>query len=140
MPFVNIDARGQRRNRAAVSEIQKRHGADERKAAAEARRQRKAAKRASPGLISFFPWPVDGVCQRDPDGAYVQGPNGSGNYQVVVVGVPKGLPEVYCAAVSQWVGLGLKVFAAEPMLRPEPDDNPERGFISIVLTQVAPID
>lgn len=46
MSFINIDAPGNAFNRHAVRTIQKRHGADERKAAAQARRYRRKAKRA----------------------------------------------------------------------------------------------
>jgi len=46
MGFINIDAPGNGFNRHAVRAIQKRHGADERKAAAQARRDLRKAKRA----------------------------------------------------------------------------------------------
>lgn len=41
----NIDMPGQRHNRRAVDALQRRQGADERKAAAQAKRDRKASKR-----------------------------------------------------------------------------------------------
>jgi len=135
---TSIDGYGARRDRVAVAAIQRRDGAAERLAAAQARRDRKKAKRASRTAILFYPWPVGGVASDEPVGAYVQGPNAAGRYQVVVVGEPKGELALYAAAVSRWTGRDLMVDSAEPML---PPDNPTeeqvanfaRGFLSIVL-------
>jgi hypothetical protein len=55
MVFINIDAPGNSFNRHAVRTIQKSAGAAERKAAAEARRARRKAKRV-PGLASRPIW------------------------------------------------------------------------------------
>lgn len=123
---TNIDMPGQRHNRRAVAEIQRRHGADDRKAAAQARRDRKAAKRAAPTAILFYPWPIDGVVVSDPEGAYAQGPNGVGEYQVVVVGTLKGTHEDYAAAVSKWTGLLLRVAETFP-LDPPTEAGPRRS-------------
>jgi len=135
---TSIDGYGARRDRIAVADIQKRHGAAERLTAAQARRDRRKAKRASATAVLFYPWPTGGVASDEPVGAYVQGPNDAGRYQVVVVGEPKGDFDFYAAAVSSWTGKKLLVFFGEPML---PPDNPTeeqaanfaRGFLSIVL-------
>jgi hypothetical protein len=47
MGFTNIDAPGNAFNRRGVRAIQKAHGASDRKAAAKARREARAARRAS---------------------------------------------------------------------------------------------
>ncbi len=139
MPFVNIDARGQRRNRAAVNEIQRRHGAAERKAAAEAKRIRKRAKRADPAAIVVYEMPKGGVSMVTPDGAYIQGSKGTG-WQIIVIGEPKGPPETYRAAVAAWQRLEVKIVKAEPL--PLPELRPglvvdERAFLNIILEPVA---
>jgi hypothetical protein len=142
MVFLNIDARGGKRDRVAVATIQKRHGAAERLAAAQERRNRKKAKRASATTVRFYPWPTGGARWDEPEGAYAQGPNGDGQYQVVVVGAPKGDPALYAAAMSQWVGSPLSVLKSAPMLAPAAlDDGKDeerktgyaRGFLSIIL-------
>lgn len=115
MAFTNIDAPGHAIDRRGVRAIQKAHGASDRKAAAQARRDARRAKRASPDAIVFYPWPVDGVVVEDREGAYAHGPNGEGQYQVVVIGALKGSHDEYCAAVSKWVGLKLRVLNTFPM-------------------------
>lgn len=139
MAFVNIDAPGNRHHRRAVAAIQKRNGAEDRKAAAQARREARAFKRRA---IHFYPYPIGGVAVDDQDGAYCQGPNKAAQYQVVVVGPLKGPHEDYCAAVSAWVKQPLRVEGAE-LMDPKPDAAPEdaqtireRGFLSITLGPV----
>lgn len=148
MGFHNIDAPGGKRDRIAVAEIQKRDGAAERLAAAKAKRNAKKARRAARHLhptsdtILFYPWPVGGVGTQDRDGAYANGPNGDGMYQVVVIDqltdLPKHTPEVYCAAVSAWVGLPLRVRDTFPLKGPDNDLEAldrwrARRFESIIL-------
>lgn len=135
MAFLNIDAPGNVAHRRGVKLIQRTSGSELRKTAAQERRDRRAAKRAGPTAIVFFPWPIGDIHSETPDGAYAQGPNGEGRYQVVVVGPPKGEPDLYAAAVSKWVGLRLKVEKAEPLAPPDEMPNlvAERGFLSICL-------
>lgn len=122
MPFVNIDAPGNRQARRAVNAIQRSPGKDARLAAAQARRDRRQAKRAhGDATILFYPWPVGGVMVEEREGAYVQGPNGRGEYQAVVVGPLKGEVSSYCDAVAQWCGLKLQIRSTEPMIGPDAD-------------------
>lgn len=122
MPFVNIDAPGNRHNRRAVNAIQRSPGKDARLAAAQARRDRRQAKRAhGPPTLLFYPWPVGGIMVEDHDGAYVQGPNGEGRYQVVVVGPLKGEVSTYCDAVSRWVGIKMQIKETAPLEPPTAD-------------------
>lgn len=142
MGFNNIDAPGRAYDRRGVRTIQKIHGKAERLAAAQARRDVRRAKRASPDAIVFYPWPVDGVAFDEPEGAYCQGPNQADCYQVAVVGILKGTPEQYCDAVSRWTGKKLRVHSSEPMLAP-PNMNDgmddaraagfARGFLNVIL-------
>lgn len=132
MAFVNIDAPGGRRNRAAVAQIQKRHGADERRAAAQARQAKKRAKRArGEATILLYTWPDGGISQQSHDGAYVQGCEG--RYQVAIVGALKGTVDAYRAAVSAWVGNDLRITEEAPFDRPVPDNYPDRSFLSVIL-------
>lgn len=122
MPFVNIDAPGNRQARRAVNAIQRSPGKVERLAAAQARRDRRRAKRAhGETTILFYPWPVGGIMVEEYDGAYVQGPNAEGRYQVVVVGPLKGPVSAYCDAVSCWVGIKLQIKETAPMEGPNAD-------------------
>lgn len=134
MPFVNIDAPGNRHARRAVNAIQRSPGKDARLAAAQARRDRRQAKRArGETTILFYPWPVGGISGGDHDGAYVQGPNANGQYQIVVVGPLKGAVDAYRDGVARWTGKELRIFAEQPLARPVPDNNPERTYLSIGL-------
>ncbi len=125
MGFHNIDAPGNAVNRRGVRAIQRAHDSSERQSAAQARRNAKRAKRASASAILFYPWPVDGVMVEDREGAYAQGPNGDGQYQVVIIGALKGSHDDYCAAVSKWVGLKLRVL--ETSFLKGPTDESRQG-------------
>jgi hypothetical protein len=127
MAFLNIDAPGNRHNRRAVAAIQRQHGADDRKAKAQARREARAFKRRA---IHFYPWPAGGVGARVQDGAYAQGPMVNGKYQIVVAGEPKGPEDDYAAALSAWLKITLRVESSRPLPIPSGID---RQFLSIVL-------
>lgn len=140
MVFVNVDAPGNAVNRAGVRAIQKRHGADDRKAAAQARRDARAARRANgPNVILLSLFPQGGVNIADPPGAYVQGGVGfkDGAYQIVVVGPMKGTVEDYGAALAAWIRRPVTVRSSEPLDPPrEPEfreDYERGGFLSIML-------
>src|ERR1700743_1614005 len=104
MAFNNIDAPGNRRDRRAVAAIQRLTGSASRKAAAQEKRMRKAAKQFERDMartIVFFAAPVLGVHKDDPDGAYIkQGDttDTKGQYQVVVAGKMKATTSHYVKA------------------------------------------
>lgn len=130
MPILNVDSPGKLFDRNGVRAMQRLHGADDRKDAAKAKRERKAARRAAPSAILFYPWPIDGVIVDDPEGAYAQGPNGAGEYQVVVIGALKGTYDDYAVAVSKWTGLRLRVeetFPLDPPTERERQGNRRSG-------------
>lgn len=132
----NIDAAGNRHNRRAVTAIQKRHGADERKAAAQAKRDRRRAKRAGgPSVIVFHKMGRGGLSQNDPDGAYVWGgaENTEGRYQIAVAGPLKAPVSSYVEALAAWQGKPMRLFDERPMERPVPDEKPDRAYHSIVV-------
>lgn len=133
MAFVNIDAPGNRHARRAVDAIQRNPGKAERLAAAKARRDRRNAKRAhGPATILLYRWPAGGITVDEHAGAYVQGPNGSGQYQAVVVGPLKGEVASYCDAVSQMIGLKLQIKESGPMDCPSTDAD-AGPFLSIIM-------
>jgi hypothetical protein len=139
MVFVNIDAPGNAVNRRGVRAIQKASGAAARQAAAQARRDSKAAKRArGPNVIILSKMPrgnPPGVCQTDPEGAYVWGGGESteGRYQIVVVGELRGPIDGYRAALAKWLGKPMQIVEVKPLERPDPDEFPDKAFLSIIL-------
>lgn len=162
MTFVNIDAPGHRRDRAAVSQIQKRHGKEERLAAAQARRDGRRAKRASgPNVIvlSKMPQPITdaivntrpprkpaegiyGVAINERDGAYVWGgnPEVKGCYQIVVVGGIKGTDDDYCKALVAWLGKPFRLQSSVALTGTTAEVAAEmerRGFLSLIFEPVA---
>lgn len=141
-----IDSYAGRRDRAGVRLVQKVAGRAERIAAAAARRARKDAKRAGLSrVIVLQKMPVGdppGICQDDPDGAYVWGgnPELQGRYQIVVVGALKGAVDDYRAALAAWLDRPVDIVESSPMDRPDPDKYPERQFLSIILQPHAAVD
>lgn len=149
----NIDMPGQRHHRRAVSAIQRRNGADERKAAAQARRDSRKAKRAKganvivlskmPGssIINSRPQQTEGiygVAYDDPDGAYVWGGNADlgGQYQIVIVGPLKGTQDDYCRALIAWIKKPMRLVSSAPLTGSSPmvqEILDRRGFLSIIL-------
>lgn len=76
-----------------------------------------------------------GINQHDPDGAYVWGgaETTQGQYQIVVVGPLVASVDDYRAALAAWLGKPVRLISEGPLGRPDPDLNPERGFLSIIL-------
>lgn len=136
MVFVNVDAPGNKVNRRGVRTLQKLHAAADRKAAAQAKRDRRRAKRAGgPNVIVFHKMRPGGLSKRDPDGAYVWGgaANTEGRYQIAVAGPLKASVDEYVAALARWVGKPMRLADERPLERPVPDETPERSFHSIVV-------
>lgn len=138
MPFVNIDAPGGARDRIAVTQIQKRHNGPALLAAANAKRNRRNAKRAhGPGVIILNKMPVGdppGLCQDDPEGAYVWGGTAEvgRRYQVVVAGPLVAPVADYTAALSKWLARPMLLVEEKPLDRPEPDRHPDRPYLSLI--------
>lgn len=140
--FVNIDRPGMKRQRRAVTAIQHLQGSADRKAAAQAKRDRKKAKRAGgDSVIVFSLFPKGGAASDDPDGAYVQGGVGfdGGRYQIVVVGPLKATVQDYCRALSAWLQKPMRLVSCETLLPPDDAEGRQRYeqrgglFLSIIL-------
>lgn len=80
-----------------------------------------------------------GVSQHDPDGAYVWGGGEStnGKYQIVVAGPLHGTLDQYRDALTEWLETPVSIVLSAPLARPEPDENPQREFLSIILQPAA---
>lgn len=120
MPFNNIDSPGNRRDRRAVAALQRANGAADRKAAAQEKRQRKAARefeRMLDRTIVFFATPEGGVRTYDPDGAYLSKGFGAmeGKYQIIVAGKMKATAAHYVKAISTFVKSPVKLVSNELM-------------------------
>jgi hypothetical protein len=132
----NIDSSGQASHRAAVNKIQKLSGSEERKRLAQAKRDRRRAKRAGgEGVIVLHKMPRDGISQDDLDGAYLLAgtDEGAGRYQIAIAGPLVATVDDYRVALSKFLGKPMRVIDERPLLRPVPDKNPERPFLSIIL-------
>lgn len=149
----NIDMPGQRHNRRAVSAIQRRHGAEERKAAAQARRDARKAKRANgpnvivlskmpePAIVNSRPRQTEGiygVAYDDPDGAYVWGGNADlgGQYQIIIIGPLKGTEDDYRRALVAWLKKPMRLVSSASLTGSTPTVQEiidRRGFLSIIL-------
>lgn len=105
MAFNNIDAPGEgnRRARRAVAVIQRKAGAEGRKAAAQAKRQRKMARSFERDLgktIVFYAMPEWGfVSSDDPDGAYLSDER-NGQRQIIVSGELRASVDHYVNAIN----------------------------------------
>jgi hypothetical protein len=89
----------------------------------------------------LFKMPPSGVSMITPDGAYTWGgnPEVGGQYQVIVVGLPKGPPDDYRAALMAWIGKPLALVSADPLPLPEPAEGlvvDDRPFLNIILAPV----
>lgn len=136
MGFNNIDAPGHAHDRKVVNTIQRSAGKETRLTAAQARRDRRRAKRAGgPGVIVLHKMLPGGLSKNDPDGAYVWGggTNDEGRYQIAVAGPLKCSIDDYVAALARWIGKPMRLADERPLERPEPDDTPDRSFHSIVV-------
>ena len=112
MVFRNIDAPGNRHERRAVTAMQRLQGSEGRKAAAEAKRARKNARRFEQDLertITFYAWPERGfVAAEDPDGAYLNKQIGI-RRQIIVAGELKVPVEHYVKAVGVFLKTEVKL-------------------------------
>lgn len=139
MAFNNIDAPGEnnRRARRAVAVIQHKAGAEGRKAAAEAKRQRKMAHQFSRNLgktIVFYAARPEGVFSADPDGAYLSSwESERGARQIVLVGNPKASIEHYVKAIGEFLKKPMRLVSNEPLLYVPDGYRTERPFLSIIV-------
>ena len=138
MPLQDIDRHGNRHNRRAVAAIQRRHGADGRKAAAQAKRARKNARRFEQDLnrtITFFAWPARGfVAAEDPDGAYL-GREIGGRRQVIVAGEMKVAVEHYVRAIGVFLKTGVSLESEAELTHTS--GRPFRSLIINIIVEVA---
>jgi hypothetical protein len=116
IPFSgHIDGYGKGRDRRAVRLIQKVSGREERLAAAQAKRERKAAKRAQgTNIIVFYDRPIDGVTTGTPAGCYVKEAL-SGQWQLIVVGKLKAPVDKYREAFAAWRGAPYRITSEHPI-------------------------
>lgn len=119
--------------------MQEAAGSTERKAAAQAKRDRRRAKRAGgPSVIVLSRYPNGTVSKLSPDGAYIWdgGLKGRGFWQLIVVGHLKGSVDDYRAAAAAWLKKPLVIRSAKSM-GPASEADAElvasRGFLDIIL-------
>jgi len=137
MAFNNIDAPGEgnRRARRAVAVIQRKAGAEGRKAAAQAKKQRKMARQFEQNLgktIVFYAMDAAGVSVRDPDGVYLHPQTINGHRQVVVAGPFKASTEHYVRAIGAFLKTTMRLVSSEE-LELAPNALSDRIFTSIIV-------
>lgn len=137
----HIDGYGRKEDRKGVALIQRLQGSAERKEKAQAKRDRRNAKRSSEDRVILLAAPPGGVSSKVGDGVYIAIGHGieAGAFQIIVVGPRRFTDEQYRDAAAAWAADKLIIIESGP-LPPEErlDDDLKarihaRGFWSIIL-------